>query len=297
MESFFVAPTVARMLELLSREPNGDPAPRVIALRVGTRRVSLVLADLQPLYRSLSLRLPAEQSIYGLAPFDPSGLTVPFNLEQIAAQQVEILVRFHAAGPLALAGWCAGGVLAYEMAQQLTARGIEVPLLVLFDSHNLAAQNVHWLNRERLQYHLAMASRLPADSLMAYSRGRLRTLAERIRTKAWRFRYRTELMIGKGIADSFGHPEQILRLAASEYSPQPYSGVVILFRPRSRPAGDRADAASGWRELAPRLHVADVPGNHVEMFEEPNVAVMAGAFKAALQQAEVESNGDVLGGT
>jgi amino acid adenylation domain-containing protein len=296
IESFFLAPTPARMMELLKRESSGNPAPRVIPLRIGTGRVSVILTDLQPLYRSLSLSLPAGQSIYGMASFDASGLPVPFKLDQIATQQVEVLLRFHTAGPLALAGWCAGGVLAYEMAQQLTARGIEVPLLVLFDSHNGAAQNAHWLSRERLQYHLAMASRLPADSLMAYGRERLRTLAERIRTKAWRARYRIKLITGQSISDSLCHPDQVLRLAASEYSPRPYSGLVLLFRPQSRPAGDRADAASGWRELAPRLRVVDVPGNHVEMFREPNVAVMAEAFKAALRGVEVDPTGDVFGG-
>jgi len=296
MESFFLAPTPARMMELLSRESSGNPTSRVIPLRIGTRRVSLVLTDLQPLYRSLSLNLPAEQSIYGMAPFDPSGLPVPFNLEQIAAQQVEVLLRFLSAGPLALAGWCAGGVLAYEMAQQLTARGIEVPLLVLFDSYNGTAQNGYWLSSERLQYHLSAPLRLPADSLMAYGRGRLRTLAKRIRTKAWRSRYRIALMTGQGVAGSLRHPDQVLGLAASEYFPQPYSGVVLLFRPQSRPAGERADAASGWRKLASRLCVIDVPGNHVEMLREPNVAAMAESFKAALQEAEVEPAGDVFGG-
>jgi amino acid adenylation domain-containing protein len=288
MESLFLAPTVARMLELLSRESSGDSAPPVIPLRIGTRRVPLVLTDIQPLYRSLSLRLPAEQSVYGMASIDPSGLPLPFNLEQIAARQVEVLLRFHPAGPLALAGWCAAGVLAYEMAQQLTARGIDVPLLALFDSYNSAAQNAHWLSRERLRYHLAAASRLPAGPLMEYGRGRLQTLARRIRTKVWRTRYRIGLMTGQGIAGSLRHPDQVLGLAASEYSPRPYSGVVLFFRPQSRPAGDHADAAFGWRELALRLRVVDVPGNHVEMFREPNVALMAEAFEAALRGVEAE---------
>ena len=181
LESCFLAPTVARMLELLSRESSGNPSPRVIPLRIGTWRAPLVLAAIQPLFRSLSLNLPAEQSIYGMAFLDTSALPVPFNLQQIAARQVEVLLRFHTAGPVALAGWCNEGVLAYEMAQQVRARGIDVPLLVLFDSYNAAAhRSGSWLSRERVRYHLAAASRLPAGSLLAYGRGRLRTLAERI---------------------------------------------------------------------------------------------------------------------
>jgi thioesterase domain-containing protein len=44
------------------------------------------------------------------------------------------------------------------------------------------------------------------------------------------------------------------------------------------------------------MRVVDVPGNHVEMFREPNVAVMAEAFKAALRGVEVDPTGDVFGG-
>ena len=278
MESFFVAPTLARMLELVAQESSGDPVPRVIPLRIGTRRVPLVITDIQPMYRSLSLSLPPEQSIYGMVFFDWSRLPAPVNLRQIAARQVEVLLRFRKAGPFALAGWCAGGVLAYEVAQQLTARGIEVPLLVLFDSFNGAARSGSWPSRERIEYHLGVASRLPAGSLMAYCRERLRSVGMRIRTAAWR----------TGISGSLRHPDQVLALAASEYSPQPYSGNVLLFRAQARPAGDRADAASGWRDLVPRLNVLDVPGNHVEMFREPNVAVMAEAFQAAQRDLEVE---------
>jgi amino acid adenylation domain-containing protein len=284
LESLFLAPTVARMLELLNREASRAPSPRVIPLRIGTRRVPLVMVP-QALFHPLVLKLPSEQSICSVAFLDTSALPAPFNLQQIAARHVDVLLRFNTGGPLALAGWCAEGVLAYEMAQQIRARGIDVPLLVLFDSYNAAAHpNASWLSRERVRYHLAAASQLPAGSLLTYGRDRLRTVAERFRTKAWRARYRRELMTGQGAAASLRHPDQLLALAAKEYSPQPYSGAVLFFRPQSRPAGDAADAASGWRELAPRLRVVDVPGNHVEMFREPNVAVMAEALDAALRE-------------
>jgi hypothetical protein len=36
------------------------------------------------------------------------------------------------------------------------------------------------------------------------------------------------------------------------------------------------------------MRVVDVPGNHVEMFREPNVAVMAEALNTALQEADSE---------
>ena len=282
--SFFIAPTAGRMLELLNSPGGALPASQVIPLWTTGSRAPLVLVDPHQIYRPLTLRLPADQPIYGLSLFDASTLPAPFRLEQIAARQVDALRRFHAAGPLVLAGWCAEGVLAYEMAQQLRALGTEVALLVLFDSYNPAAQGGGpWLRRERLRYHIAAASRLGAAQVLAYGRDRLRTLAKRIRTESWRAGYRRRIQSGRDIDPNLREPAQILALAATEYSPQPYLGPVLLFRPQSRPAGSFADAAFGWSELVPRLRTVDVPGNHKDMFQEPNVETMAAALEDLLR--------------
>ncbi len=273
------------MLELVNRQKSGDPSMRVIALRMGRRRVPLVFSAIQTVFRSLTLNLPVEQSIYGLAYHDTPSTAGPLSLQQIAAQEAELLLRFHSGGPIALAGWCAEGVPAYEMAQQIRARGIDVPLLVLFDSFAGNQPERRWLAFRRTQYHLGVARRMPATGVLAYARERVRTLSARIRTRAWAFRKRLGWLRPR-VSGEPGEFGRVLALAAGEYSPQPYSGAVLLFRPQDRPAG--ADAAPGWRRLAQRLTVVDVPGTHVEMFREPNVAIMAEALNAALADLEDE---------
>ena len=53
----------------------------------------------------------------------------------MAADYVEALVQVQPRGPYHLAGWSTGGVVAYEMAQQLVSAGQAVTLLGLIDSY------------------------------------------------------------------------------------------------------------------------------------------------------------------
>jgi thioesterase domain-containing protein len=273
------------MLELIDGAHSAVPALQVIPLWTAGSRPPLVLVGLQPIFRTLTLRLPADQPVYGLSLFDTSTLPLPYRLEEIAAQYVGLLRRFGDGRPLVLAGWCVDGVLAYEMAQQLRAVGIDVPLLVLFDSYNPAAvRRGFWPSRNRWRFHLASVSRLDAAGLLAYARDRVQTLAARLRTRFWRAGYRRRMESGRDVDPSLRDPAQILNLAVAEYLPQPYPGSILLLRPESRPTGDFADPAFGWTGLVPHLRSVDVPGNHVEMFREPNVEAMAAALQSALPE-------------
>ena len=283
--SLFQAPTAARMLELLDGGHHAVPASQVIPLWTAGSRPPLVIVSLHPIFRALTLRLPADQPIYGLSLFDASALPLPCRLEEIAAQNAGRLRQLGDGRPLVLAGWCADGVLAYEMAQQLRAVGIAVPLLVLFDSHNpTAVRRGLWPGRDRFRFHLASVSRLGSAQVLAYARDRLQTLAARLQTKFWRAGYRRRMSSGLDVDPGLRDPERILSLAVAEYLPQPYPGSVLLVRPESRPAGRFADSAFGWNELVPHLRTMDVPGNHVEMFREPNVDAMAAALNSVLPE-------------
>ena len=283
--SLFQAPTAARMLELIEGAQGAVPALQLIPLWTAGSRPPLVWVGLQPIFRQLTSRLPADQPVYGLSLFDTSTLPLPYRLEEIAAQHVGLLRSFGDGRPLVLAGWCVDGVLAYEIAQQLRNAGIAVPLLVLFDSFNpTSVQRRFWPSRNRVRFHLASVSRLGAAGVLAYARDRAQTLAARLRTRFWQAGYRRRIDSGRDVDPSLRDPEQILKLAAAEYSPRPYPGTTLLLRPASRPAGDPGDPASGWTGLVPHLRAVDVPGDHVEMFRGANVDAIAAALESALPE-------------
>src|SRR6202030_3884206 len=82
----------------------------------------------------LAWRLGLDQPVLGVAVPNELKLRVPYRLEELAAAQVESITKGQPSGPYFLIGFSAEGVLAYEVAQQVTARGCEVGLVVLVDS-------------------------------------------------------------------------------------------------------------------------------------------------------------------
>jgi thioesterase domain-containing protein len=63
-------------------------------------------------------------------------LTRDTSIEAIASYYLQEIRQVQAHGPYFLGGYCIGGIIAFEMAQQLRAAGEEVALLVLFDAQN-----------------------------------------------------------------------------------------------------------------------------------------------------------------
>lgn len=82
---------------------------------------------------TLAHNLGPDQPLYIIDPFKFDSLPVPPTIEGIAAAYIKSLRTVQPEGPYLLGGFCAGGLLAYEVAQQLRAEGQEVKLLVLID--------------------------------------------------------------------------------------------------------------------------------------------------------------------
>ena len=121
-------------------------------------------------YYTLAPYLGKEQPLYGLQ--DPNLYrqrgTFP-RIEDMAAHYVQALQAVQPEGPYYLLGWSVGGLVAYEMAQQLTRNGQVVAALCLLDTAAPAhskPQASQRDRRERLQLMRAWVSGLPAK-LMA----------------------------------------------------------------------------------------------------------------------------------
>lgn len=87
-------------------------------------------------YSSLT-RVSPNVAVYGLnCPWmkTPQDIAVP--LEQLTAKYLLEIRRRQSHGPYYLGGWSAGGILAYEAAQQLSLAGESTERLILIDSPN-----------------------------------------------------------------------------------------------------------------------------------------------------------------
>jgi amino acid adenylation domain-containing protein/non-ribosomal peptide synthase protein (TIGR01720 family) len=86
-------------------------------------------------YYTLAHYLGKDQPLYGIQ--DP-GLyhtqSAPKSIEAMAVHYLEALKTVQPEGPYRLLGWSAGGVVAYEMAQQLIRQGHTVDRLIILDT-------------------------------------------------------------------------------------------------------------------------------------------------------------------
>src|SRR5262249_47406289 len=86
-------------------------------------------------YFALARLLGPEQTFYG---FQAAGLgrddELDTTIEAMSTRYLQAMRAVQPIGPYLLGGWSLGGVVAFEMAQQLRKSGEEVGLLALIDS-------------------------------------------------------------------------------------------------------------------------------------------------------------------
>jgi thioesterase domain-containing protein len=84
-------------------------------------------------YRSIAGHLGSDQPFYGLQPPGYDEGTEPSRAVGSLAKYFADQIRaFRTHGPMTVAGFCAGGTVAFELARQLKTNGAEVRNLVLF---------------------------------------------------------------------------------------------------------------------------------------------------------------------
>ena len=240
-------------------------------------------------YVQLAHCLGLDQPCYGLqARGLEEGQQPHTRIEDMAAYYIEALRTLQTEGPYFLGGWSAGGVVAFEMAQQLHAQGQSVALLALLDARiptpdedfadedfeaTLLADFVRYFGlsldpRESL-------ARLPRDELLT------RVLEQAKRAG----------LVPPDVEASQAHP--FIELckadfrATRNYVLHRYPGRVTLFKASQELEKASADATLGWSEWAAggvEVHV--VPGNHANMVYKPNVEVLAQKLRACLSQMQ-----------
>jgi thioesterase domain-containing protein len=211
----------------------------------------------------------------------------------MAAHYLREIRAVQPVGPYFIGGYCFGGTVAFEMAQQLHAEGQTVAVLALLDAYAptysrllLWARGTYY----RIVCHLANLATRGARKQFGYARETLGTARTRIEA-----RIRSAL--------PWNHPVEFPGLralravqAANEralyrYAPRTYPGRMILFRPSQQAAEYAGDSEMGWHGLAAGgLDVVEIPGRHESIIVEPQVRVLAERLHACLEAARARAH-------
>jgi thioesterase domain-containing protein len=210
-------------------------------------------------------------------------------MEEIAEELVLAIRNKQPHGPYRLGGFCLGGVVAYEVATQLTTLGQEVELLTLIEPFNhyqsARVRFVTALQRMRIRggFHVRELRRLEPSDFPVYVRRRWRSIKSSLTDLYWRISSRFRILERKIRKPDL---DRILYLAACSYRPGRLGCPAIIFRCKDYSIQSAGDPYFGWRELfTGRAEVDESPGDHLGMFQEPNVQVLADKLRTHLRMA------------
>jgi thioesterase domain-containing protein len=269
-------------------------------------------------YFDLARHMGSDQPFYGLQAVGLNGEESlrDTGVESIAAQYIEALRSVQPEGPYALGGWSMGGVVAFEMAQQLLAQDQKVSKLVLLDAWAPGGKRGPMPNDEqrflaRFAFNLGLSFKqltVPLDQI-----GQLEP--DEQLTYVMDLAKSSEIIPSNMTLPYFRRLFNVFKtniLAIRSYEPHLYAGSITLFRAGERfnpqqaspswgqtilrgikrnGAEQRAggkDGANGWAALAAEgVDVREVPGDHYTMLRKPHVEVLAEQLKDCLASVQV----------
>lgn len=285
------APTVEALAAVLAGKKESAAICRVIPLKPEGKRPPFICLGATPLFLPLGRLLGPDQPFCGfdLTELNKVKLPNPCKLEDLAAYVVEGILEYQPKGPYCIGGWCLYGVLAYEAARQINARGHEVQLLTLFDSPNLSyARALSPLARAQMRmqkwlFHLSNLGKASAAERSDYTKHLLRVA----RAKLVRRRERVELEMGLQEQDlRLMDLDPILFYAATNYVPPPYSGHVLMIQAAESPSGAHWQINRQWgKAVVGKSIVHRVRGGHDGMFKYPYVEDLAAKMRVAFEGA------------
>ena len=239
--------------------------------------------------RSLAVQIGQDRPVYGLQARGLYGGQAPHEtFEEMAASYLEEVRVIQPHGPYLLSGFSGGGLVAYEMAQQLRAAGETVDMVVMLDTPY--PETVHLTTADRVTMRLQDIGKEGYAFFGHWVRGKL----------AWRQKQRDKAQQAESVGAEQFHNDAIeaaFRRALGRYRAMSYDGPVLMLRPKPNIAYRLRDGRllnvgrdivkpdNGWSPYLSALLIKEVPGDHDGMVLEPNVRVLATYMREALKSA------------
>jgi aspartate racemase len=252
---------------LVAIQPDGSRVPFFCVHGVGGNVLG---------FRDLARHLGNDQPFYALQPQGLDGqrpcLT---SVPEMADRYIREIRRVQPEGPYRIGGYSFGGLVAYEMAQQLRAQEQEVSLLALFDTYpgKMESRASQMRNLSKLPLKEALTFVVKKGSFV------LMTLQKRL-----------ELQM---LPRPLRNVRQACSRAAGTYDVHPYDGQVTLFRVKEKSAGSLDDPyAIWWRVAAGGVDLREISGDHLSLLKEPQVRLLAEELSDALEHSSASTSSE-----
>ena len=288
LAAIFHSPTVEQLANIICSQGWTSPYYSLVPLQPkGSRPILFGIHHIyfQDLIRYLGEEQPVYALHYGISEPKDKALSLP-KMEDLAAHYIEEMRSLQPQGPYFLMGLSIGGMVAYEMAQQLVTQGQEVALIALFDTFLKKGSNVKLLpfsQRLKLLWNLELSEFWTRVHFI------IKIKFNRLLSRYFPKTNMTEQVKSQYFPHTYtDYPIKLLRDA---YTPESYSGTVVLFQAIDSPkflsitySFDPPEVE--WRKLVNgELVIYNIPGNHTGILEEPNVQFLAEKLTVCVDKA------------
>ncbi len=237
-------------------------------------------------YRGVAQLLEHDQPVYGLQyPLCTSAGEPIHTMNELVTELKMSLLQFQPEGPYQLLGYSFGGLVAYELAWRLRSEGKQVSYLGLVDTFAPGARRSLAFHR-RLRVHLR---RLIHSGLSE----ELGTLMRKIKRLSSVHRRKQDSAGIDSESRLEGRLQQMLRMSqrvtAGYTTARPSEFSLWVYQCAEAPDWIEfmdVEKFHGWKRwVTGALHLKEIPGWHLEIFESPNIEPFAEAIQADLRAA------------
>ncbi|UVL81813.1 amino acid adenylation domain-containing protein [Pseudomonas sp. B21-028] len=289
VRDLFVEPTIAGFARTLDGQARPGANSNLVPIRrSGSQRPLYLVHPLggEVQYaRDLAPSLDPQVPVYGLA---ASGLVAgeaPLSdVPSMATRYLAGIRQVQPQGPYRIAGWSAGGLIAYEMARQLLAGGEVVEFLGIIDA-SARPEPVPIQALSEAQFLMAWLPEQIAPDLL----GQLTELAQHSAIDAMLTLCITHRLLPEELPHDIDAAllrthlgvAYAMRQAIGAYVSPPSPLEVSLFTASEQ---QRNDPTLGWRGLLnDQVNVTALPGTHNTVVKAPHVARLGEAMSQALK--------------
>ena len=309
------APTISQLAELL-KQGSMDSAWNPLVLIQSGESSKLPLFCIHGggfnvlIYRQLAMNLKPDQPVYGLQArgLDGENTSVGDRIEDLALDYIQQIRTVQPFGPYLIAGLSNGGIIALEMAQQLSLQGQEIAFLGMFDTYGPnAAYILPSLARFRSSLCYMFRYSLPRKINNVWKQKKAAKITDvlsknnaenkqkeadqdKIKLGSWIDQFSQYILehspwsffTPKEVLDGVaGRTSETLKKLEDQYSktyeryiPKVYQGTIILFRASETPPGYHIEKFLGWDKVA-KLGVKEfeIPGHHTSMMKSLILAI------------------------
>ncbi len=320
LATLFQYPTIEELAQIIRQKELVAPISSLVAVKPSGAKKPFFFhggaADALSWAKFAKL-LDKEQPFYALQRPDLDGKEITENSVEELAQLCLVEIRkIQPKGPYLLGGHCFGGMVAFEMAQQLISQGEEVDLLALFDAYP-PRQSQPQINRDSLAFRLRynfhkfdywLSKTYYYHGQKLFSGGLLdkfkyigQKVQEKIAAKQKRQIVQQQLTSQPSpeekTADTLPHElrylraEEVNRAASVKYKPQVYPGKITLLRAKKQFAQWYLGEFMGWDKLTSvGVDKYEIPGLAGNLFNKDSAPLLAKQLKLCLDRVDADGS-------